>query len=902
MSSRALRKLQKQQEKLQHLEIADDDGSQVIETKNSRAPNLFEMLGTAHGDTVEDITPSSESDVAELNDSPSSAHDAKKNKARRKKNKKIKILKDDQSLAPARKTELANNSSQPDEIDLALKSLSTKPRDGSYAYTMHRQKGCYPELCRLLVVDSKQLNALNEMKRLFGNAVLEGDSEGPGSPSPSRRRARSQQHLDLSGALSARNNPVSHGQGLTGLALRKNAFMAGKTDWPKAPSGGLGMEVEERMNDGTIKYHFIHNKLYQNVQQQFQVAVASMEPERLIQMLQFNREIFFMNSVPSLTLVEAYHISTLLQVSELAKQQTEHSVSGDLLERALFSFGRSVHSSFTTALSEGRARLDFRRPENREFWLAAWRYISSLCQRGTWRTAYEWAKLILSLDPEQDPFRIVWVIDKLALRGGESVHFLQLSNCHWYKQKWQRHPNVRISAALAMYKTGQTSESMAELRLAAMDFPWIFARLFSELNIEHSLKSILGTQPRSERESLECEVYVHGSKDIWNTQENIAFLVNALKGANMSELHLRTKTHNAPMTLNEARHVFLSGVPSLIGLIPQKYTSMPINSSDPFTPPDNLTSYAIGLDTTGPTRIFPGFLHDLDGLPNLLRQMHVSEDEVDEEPIASDEETEAQGLRSMMDYLNPLFWARNQGAQGSEGNDTDSPQDLMGILGRFAPGLMPEQTPFPVSRLVDLLHRPRHMAEDDEDNEDDEDDWHIASSRPASPTMPALEELPDIVATNDPHASNDPATRPPLEDISDASQILEPHVDRLGEHHESGRRLNRDSLSAAYQRHGSAQPELGDTSSPRPYDDERNQRWLAGQGLIRLREFIAAHGVVESAWASNGVFAEGRQIVEEYAQNMKLLRQQQKRNFILNYVLPQGSSAQVRDLIWREMQ
>lgn len=572
-----------------------------------------------------------------------------------------------------------------------------------------------------------------------------------------------------------------------------------------------------------------------------------------------------------------------------------------MLERALFSFGRSVHSSFTTALSEGRARLEFRRPENREFWLAAWRYISSLCQRGTWRTAYEWAKLILSLDPEQDPFRIVWVIDKLALRGGEAAHFLQLKSCHLYKQKWQRHPNVRVSAALAMYKTKQTSESMAELRIAAMEYPWIFARLFSELNIEHIPKPIWGTQPRSERESLECEVYIHGSKDIWNTQENISFLVKALGGADSSVLHPRTETHNAPITLNEARHVFLSGVPSLIGLIPQKYTSMPITSSDPFTPPGNLTSYAIGLDTTGPARISPGFLHNLDDLPDLLRQMDVFEDGADEEPNASDQETEAEGFRSMMDYLNPLFWARNQGVQGSEGNDTDGPQDLMGILGRFAPGLMPEQTVFPVSRLIDLLHRPRHMVEDDED---DEDDWHIASSRPSSPSMPALEELPDIVTIEDPHASNDPATltRPPLEDTSDASLTPESRMDGLGEHHESGRAPNRNPLSTTYQQHSSIQPGPGDISSPRPYDDERNQRWLAGQGLIRLREFIAAHGLEEAAWAGSGVFAEGRQIVEEYALNMKLLRQQQKRNFILNYVLPQGSSAQVRDLIWREMQ
>ncbi len=41
----------------------------------------------------------------------------------------------------------------------------------------------------------------------------------------------------------------------------------------------------------------------------------------------------------------------------------------------------------------------------------------------------------------------------------------------------------------------------------------------------------------------------------------------------------------------------------------------------------------------------------------------------------------------------------------------------MGIIGRFAIALMPEQTPFPVSWLVDLLNRPRQMAEDDKEEE-----------------------------------------------------------------------------------------------------------------------------------------------------------------------------------------
>ena len=161
----------------------------------------------------------------------------------------------------------------------------------------------------------------------------------------------------------------------------------------------------------------------------------------------------------------AYHISTLLQVSEIAKQQGDHSVSGDLLERALFSFGRSVHSSFTTALSQGKARLDFRRTENREFWLTAWRYIANLGQRGTWRTAYEWAKLVFSLDPEGDPFALGLILDQLAIRGGQAEHFLSLVNNRSINQFMKR-SNICISKALAEYKVKNPTRARMLLREA----------------------------------------------------------------------------------------------------------------------------------------------------------------------------------------------------------------------------------------------------------------------------------------------------------------------------------------------------------------------------------------------------------------------------------------------------
>lgn len=305
MSSRALRKLQKQQELLQRPEDAlEDDESEVEETPKPQALNAFDMLIDADDtDDVEvETSHSTESNDANViratkqsNDGPSASTGAKKNKARKKKKQKNKNGKDKQSEVFTSKTKPVGKASQLDEIDLALKSLPTKSRNGLYAYSNTKADGGEAEASQLLGIDSRQLNVLNEMKRLFGSVVLEGDGEGSGTQGPGRRRGRGPQQLDLGGALAGRNSPVSRGQGLAGLALRRNVFMAGKEEWPKATSGGLGMELDGKMNGGITRYRFVHSSVYQDVQIQFEACVESMEPQRLIQMLQFNREIFYTN-------------------------------------------------------------------------------------------------------------------------------------------------------------------------------------------------------------------------------------------------------------------------------------------------------------------------------------------------------------------------------------------------------------------------------------------------------------------------------------------------------------------------------------------------------------------------------------------------------------------------------
>lgn len=522
-------------------------------------------------------------------------------------------------------------------------------------------------------------------------------------------------------------------------------------------------------------------------------------------------------------------------------------MSGDLLERALFSFGRSVHSSFTTALAEGKARLDFRRFENREFWLAGWRYVTNLGQRGTWRTAYEWAKLLLSLDPENDPLCISLVLDQMALRAGQATHLLKLIDSSFFAKRWRSHVNVDISTSLAEYKNKEQARSKYQLMRAVSTYPWIFARLFQELNIDPIPKSIWGKQPRSKREKFDCEIYVHGSKDLWNTPEIIAFLVEAAESA--SDFTLPPKDER-PITLDEARHVLVNGSPSLIGLLPEEFTQMSTSSTDPLPPPDNRESYSINPSYRDPFDDFDD-LDDFPDLPNLqIREAA--------EIGAEEEDSRELSLHSFISRLVPWLAPGEAGASRPENPQQDQVDAV-----ESASGVHQEELTARGVRLMDVLRRSmgRHRRLDPRFEQ-------MLMGAGVEPTSPSQSDQ-ELVISNDADntESTNRQTSPPATTDTTSDSLAEQIPER----------------------------------QPVVYDDERNQRWLAGQGMLRLRDFVAAHGADQAAWSPAEVASEGRLILEEYAQNALLLAQR-TRNFILDYVLRQGTSVEVQELVMKEVE
>lgn len=265
MSSRALRRLRREQEEKRQAEqiqqaISEEDDTVSIPTEK-KPFNAFDMLDQGSEDEAgsvhdsDDQKPNSSPGASLSNETPLPiVEPSTKSKPNKKKKKKGKGGKG-KSETTAKHGGQAQAAEPQDEIDAALASLRVKSQDGSYAITHTKVDESKVQLCRLLAVESKHLNAVNEMKRLFGNIMTEDESPTPNN----RRRDRGPQQLDLGAALTARYSPLSKGQGLSGLALRRNVFISGKEEWPKAPSGGLGMEMVRQLRSSLFRYQIDQN-------------------------------------------------------------------------------------------------------------------------------------------------------------------------------------------------------------------------------------------------------------------------------------------------------------------------------------------------------------------------------------------------------------------------------------------------------------------------------------------------------------------------------------------------------------------------------------------------------------------------------------------------------------------
>lgn len=250
-----------------------------------------------------------------------------------------------------------------------------------------------------LSLDPRNLDPAVELRRQFGSAAIKAYQNEAASSSAGRATSGAR-------ARAQANNP--------NLKVR-SLLCTPKDYWPPISRSftGMSMDVLDSRSHGRI-CAWKHSKAYRQVQMQFLQAVRSYDPNALMALLR----------------VYPYHIDTLLQLSEYSRHQGDLGQAADFNDRALFAMERCASPYFTSCLSSttsGPPLVNFNKIENRAFYLAIHRNIGFLGRRGTWKTALEWAKMLLGLgqDGEDHHAALLW-IDFLAIKSRQHRWLLDL--------------------------------------------------------------------------------------------------------------------------------------------------------------------------------------------------------------------------------------------------------------------------------------------------------------------------------------------------------------------------------------------------------------------------------------------------------------------------------------------
>ncbi|KAH6620795.1 transcriptional repressor TCF25-domain-containing protein, partial [Chaetomium sp. MPI-SDFR-AT-0129] len=586
MASRQLRKLRKQQELLSS-EKEPHEGSEESEDEpviSKPRGNMFSGFAALGGDDDQDGD-DNDDDEDEDTQQPApqeqlaeSTGPAKKSKKKPKKKKK-KGKQTETSTAPAKETD------EPiDEIDQALQELKlAAPKPGPRLVdTPGTTHSTTSNLDKLLQINFQHLKALNEMRRVFGKAmdVAEGEEQTQNQQQQQRGLPA---NVDLETFLSARavrpgQNPQQGGgsRNMFDTILRTNPFIDGKKSWPRGTAEGLKMirvteagsqRQQQQQQQGPVEFAFAHDRDYDMLEASFFQLVQMYDPMQIVDFLYRH----------------PYHVSSLIQVSKVARQDQNSALAADLIERALFTFGRVSLSEFRKKLEKGQARLSFARPENRQFYLAGYNLIQKLVLKGTYRTALEWAKLFLSVN-HRDPYGTINWIHVLAIRAHEAEWFVQF--CASGNGNDPNKLYAQQTLPLAHFQLGDAATAKSVLANGMTTLPWLYCALFSALNLD-APKPIWGVQPRNEDEALHTELYLHTAKDLWNTPQHTTLLKEtaaSLSSAPTNPLALDPET--SQVTLATARFIYLDNTPHLMSSVPRQilHTAVPNFEFDPLPP------------------------------------------------------------------------------------------------------------------------------------------------------------------------------------------------------------------------------------------------------------------------------------------------------------------------------
>ena len=117
--------------------------------------------------------------------------------------------------------------------------------------------------------------------------------------------------------------------------------------------------------------------------------------------------------------------------------------------------------------------------------------------RACHRTALEFCKLALSLDPEADPLGILLMMDFYAIRAQQHSWFLEFVEFWDSRRNLTQLPNMAYSVALAEFYATKNTDNAAtadhKLQKALIDFPGVLLPLLDKCSVDID-KRVMGSQ------------------------------------------------------------------------------------------------------------------------------------------------------------------------------------------------------------------------------------------------------------------------------------------------------------------------------------------------------------------------------------------------------------------------
>lgn len=378
-------------------------------------------------------------------------------------------------------------------------------------------------------------------------------------------------------------------------ARRKFVTVEAKRNWPSLKGNSISMQMLNSVQDEDAPLFFkvSHSAEYQEIQSSFFAASATHSPEAISNILAHH----------------PYHLDSLLILSDVCKFGGDLEMSCDLVERCCFIVESKWHALFNP--SKGNCRLPFVYFENRAYFFALHRHMMALARRGCVRSALEFCKFLLSLDPQVDPLFSVSMIDFLALRC-EMWQFV-IDFYSKFKNNFNLTflPNWSFNIALCHFKLEKIEEAKKLLLKAIVKFPSCFSSFCEKIELNNShpwLINHLSAVKNSSESALQSieSLFIERNYLLWKNGEVLAWIksslgdLNSFLGSNEKlsmEWQKKRKSDYSPLADNAKRHILLSDLQRQVPF-PRDESNSKMNMYDPYPPQDTISPYILHEDSS----------------------------------------------------------------------------------------------------------------------------------------------------------------------------------------------------------------------------------------------------------------------------------------------------------------